>query len=469
MEEQRRAAEREKRNVALSSVLAAVFLTTLKAVVGLLTNSLGILSEAAHSGLDLVAALVTFLAVRVSGRPADRQHHFGHGKVENLSALLETLLLLATCVWIIYEAISRLFFHYVEVEASLWAFAVMGTSILVDIGRSRVLSRAARKHNSQALEADALHFSTDIWSSSVVILGLALVRLADFVPQYRSWLLRADALAALVVAAIVVWISIRLGRRTVDTLLDRAPEGLEERVRAVVASVEHVRECGPLRLRMSGPMTFMEITVRVAPDLPAGLAHQVTTQVEQAVAPLCRPCDVTVHVEPLAAENSLGAQVRAIAAETGLAIHDLRVHRLAEGYRVNLDLELPEVLSLGEAHAVATAFEERLHARLPELARVETHIEVTPAVPGGLGEEVTTYYPDLVERMRGVVEAQDGVTGCHDVHLHRVDGMLYASLHCLCPSTLSMEQAHQRSTQIEGLLRQALPQVAHFLVHVEPG
>ena len=165
------AAEREKRLVALSSVLAAIFLTSMKIVVGLLTHSLGILSEAAHSGLDLIAAAVTLFAVRLSDRPPDREHPYGHGKIENLSALVETLLLLATCVWIIYEAIDRLFFKSVHVEASIWSFIVMGTSIGIDVTRSRALMRTAKKHNSQALEADALHFSTDVWSSSVVIAG----------------------------------------------------------------------------------------------------------------------------------------------------------------------------------------------------------------------------------------------------------------------------------------------------------
>jgi len=168
-------AQKEKREAALSSVVAALLLTGLKLAIGLLTGSLGILAEAAHSGLDLVAALVTFFAVRLSDRPPDEHHLYGYGKIENLSALIETLLLLITCVWIIYEAIQRLFFKSVEIEASIWAFAVMGISIVVDITRSRILYAAARKHKSQALEADALHFSTDIWSSSVVIVGLGLV------------------------------------------------------------------------------------------------------------------------------------------------------------------------------------------------------------------------------------------------------------------------------------------------------
>ena len=206
-------ADREKHWVALSSVLAAIFLTGMKLVVGLMTGSLGILSEAAHSGLDLVAAVVTLFAVRISGRPADREHTYGHGKVENLSALFETVLLLVTCIWIIYEAIQRLFFKEVLVEASIWAFVIMGVSIVIDFSRSRALARVAKKYQSQALEADALHFSTDIWSSSVVIGGLLLVRGADWLGL--AWLTKADALAAMGVAGIVVYISAQLGQRTI--------------------------------------------------------------------------------------------------------------------------------------------------------------------------------------------------------------------------------------------------------------
>src|ERR1700722_5696380 len=165
----------EKRAVAGSSVLAAIAITTLKIVVGVTTGSLGILSEAAHSALDLIAALVTFFSVQVSDKPADADHQYGHGKFENFSAFIETALLLLTCVWIVYESVKRLFFHSVEIEPSAAAFLVMFLSIAVDSWRSRALGRIASKYDSQALEADALHFSTDIWSSSVVIVGLALV------------------------------------------------------------------------------------------------------------------------------------------------------------------------------------------------------------------------------------------------------------------------------------------------------
>src|SRR4030067_1026684 len=260
----RSSAEKEKRFVAMTSVLAAVFLTSMKIVVGLLTGSLGILAEAAHSGLDLVAAGVTYFAVRLSGRPADAEHPYGYGKVENLSALFETFLLLVTCVWIIYEAIQRLFFTSVEVEASFWAFLVMGVSIFIDFGRSRALSRAAQKYNSQALEADALHFSTDIWSSAVVIVGLFFVRLSDRMDI--SWLAKADAVAAIGVAVIVVYVSVQLGRRTIKGLVDAIPPGLQDQlVRAV--KVEGVLDVKQVRVRKSGPETFVDVSLVVKHEM----------------------------------------------------------------------------------------------------------------------------------------------------------------------------------------------------------
>src|SRR5437868_12424585 len=217
----------EKRGVAVNSVLAAIGITALKTVVGVTTGSLGILSEAAHSALDLIAAIVTLMSVRVSDKPADADHQYGHGKIENFSAFIETGLLLLTCIWIVYEAMERLFFHHVEIEPSIAAFVVMFFSMAVDFWRSRALGRIARKYDSQALEADALHFSTDIWSSGVVVLGLLLVLLGR--TYHIDWLRDADPVAALVVAGVVVYVSWRVARRTIDALLDAAAAGVRGR------------------------------------------------------------------------------------------------------------------------------------------------------------------------------------------------------------------------------------------------
>lgn len=291
-------ATREKNNAALSSVIAAVGLTTFKIIVGVLTGSLGILAEAAHSGLDLVAAMVTLFAVRVSGRIPDEEHTYGHGKVENLSALFETLLLLATSVWIIYEAIQRLFFKSVQVEISIWAFLVMGTSIVIDFTRSRILDAAAKKHNSQALEADALHFRTDIWSSSVVIVGLVLVKISELSPKL-SFLHKADAVAALGVALIVIYVSFQLGMRTVQALLDSAPKGSEEKIKQIVESVEGVTDCHRVRVRVSGPVLFADIHIRLDGNMTINQAHEKTLLIQQKVREAFPMMDVVVHPEPI--------------------------------------------------------------------------------------------------------------------------------------------------------------------------
>ncbi len=290
----------EKRRAAAASVLAAVLLTGIKLAVGLATNSLGILSEAAHSGLDLVAALITFLAVHLSDKPADEEHNYGHGKVENFSALVETLLLLVTCVWIIHESVDRLFFKSVTVDASAWAFAVMLVSIVVDVNRSKMLSRAAKKFNSQALEADALHFRTDIWSSSVVLLGLVGVQLGHLFPRL-SVLAKADAVAALGVALIVIGVSFQLGKRTVQALLDTAPRGLAARVRREVEALPGVIDCHQVRVRTSGPRLFIDVHVAVDGSQTLQQAHDLTEVIEARIQGFAQQADITVHPEPAAA------------------------------------------------------------------------------------------------------------------------------------------------------------------------
>jgi cation diffusion facilitator family transporter len=287
----------EKKWAAMSSVIAAVGLTGFKIVVGLTTGSLGILAEAAHSGLDLMAALMTFLAVGISGKPADRNHLYGHGKAENLSALFETLLLLVTCVWIIYEATHRLLFHPVELKVTFWSFTVMITSIVVDVSRSHVLYRAARKYNSQALEADALHFSTDIWSSGVVILGLVCVKIGGRVPGL-AFLHQADSIAAILVGLIVVYISVKLGVRTVQELLDVAPSGIERKIISAVEALPGVTGCHNVRVRYSGPQLFVDIHVLVEGNQTLKEAHNLTEEIERTIQKLIPNADVTVHPEP---------------------------------------------------------------------------------------------------------------------------------------------------------------------------
>ncbi len=283
----------EKIRVAFLSVMAAVFLTAFKMIVGVITGSLGILSEALHSALDFFAAGITWVAVRISSKPADRDHHYGHGKVENLSALIETLLLLITCVWIIYEAISRLKSGETFIEVNAWSYIVVITSIVVDVSRSRALMRVAKKHQSQALEADALHFSTDIWSSAVVLLGLICANFGIYL---------ADSIAALVVACIVIYVSYKLGKRSINFLLDRVPEDTYLKIKAIMDSMNEIEYYHDLRVRASGADIFAELNIHVRTDMGIEESHDLATRVEKRIMSEIPRCHVHVHTEPHKAE-----------------------------------------------------------------------------------------------------------------------------------------------------------------------
>ena len=360
-------ASREKQSVAGTSVLAAIFLTSIKLVVGLMTGSLGILAEAAHSALDLVAAVITLLAVRVSDKPADAHHPYGHGKVENFSALVETLLLLVTCAWIIYEAMQRLLFHAPEVDANVWAFATVLISIIIDVNRSRLLAAAARKHQSQALEADALHFSTDIWSSAVVFLGLILVWLGqNLFPSYATLLTKADALAALGVAVIVLFVSWNLGKRTVEVLLDSAPAGIPSQIATAASGAEGVLNVGQVRVRRSGAQLFVDMTVDVDRNLSFEDTHLVAQAVEEQVQIVAPGADVVVHTDPRENEReSVAERARAIAAHHHAAVHNISVHDTGGRLLVDLHLEVDDHLSLRQAHAIEPAHRARPADREP--------------------------------------------------------------------------------------------------------
>ena len=461
----RKRADREKRRVAVSSVAAALLLVGMKAVVGVWTGSLGILSEALHSGLDLMAAAVTLYAVSVSGRPADREHTYGHAKVENLAALFEALLLLATCAWIVYEAVERLFFKDVAVEATVWAFAVMVVSIAVDVSRSRALMRIARKHSSQALEADAIHFSTDVWSSAVVIVGLGGVLAARWTGA--GWLAKADAAAALGVAAIVVWVSVRLGRRTVAELLDEVPPELGDRV-ARAAAVDGVVEVRTARVRKSGAASFADVTVAVSRASDLERAHAVASRAESAIRRVLPGADVVVHVEPVATDGEdPGTTVVLAASRRGLAAHDVRLFEVDGRRTLELHLEVPETLTVEAAHDEAEAIEADLRRDLPALDRVLVHLE--PAGTEAVGRPVSE------EERRAVLAAVSALPGelgvdCqpHAVEVHRVGGRLAVSLHCGVEPGLPITRAHALTEEVERLLHRRLPGLGRVVVHVEP-
>lgn len=455
----------EKRAAAANSLIAALAITGLKIFVGITTASLGILSEAAHSALDLIAATITLFSVRVSDKPADADHQYGHGKVENFSAFIETGLLLVTCVVIIYEALKRLFFHHVEIEPSLAAFLTLLFSMAVDFWRSRALGTIAAKYDSQALQADALHFSTDVWSSGVVAVGLALVLLGR--KLNASWLVAADPVAALFVAGVIIFVSTRLARRTVDALLDAAPKGARSTIIKALQNIDGLLEVDRVRIRRAGNGYFADVAVGLARNVTFQRSGQLADEVTSTVNRVLPNTDVVVHPIPRAASaENIFDRVRAVATRHNLNVHDVSVQDLDGRLHVEQHLEMDENLPLKDAHDRVSLLEDEIQQEVPELASILTHIESEPATIES-GEQVQRD-ARLEERLKAVSSEFPGILDTHDIEVKRVNGRVYISCHCTFPDEMPLSRVHDLSTALESRFKQEAPELFRVLIHPEP-
>ncbi len=460
---------REKKRAALLSVGSAVLLVSLKTFLVVRTGSLGVLSEALHSGLDLVAAIITFLSVRVSDRPADERHPYGHGKFENFSAFIETGLLALTACYIVYEAFARLFFRSVHIQPSLTAILVLLIALSIDVTRARKLAHVARKYSSEALEADALHFSTDVWSTTVVIIGIGLVWAGEL--WNLPWLSYADALAGLAVAAVILWVGAQLGRRTLDALLDAAPEGLQQEIARAVERIDGVLDVDRVRVRRAGNRHFVDATVSVARTASLEQVHALSDAIEKRIGEIV-PSDVMVHAEPRAPQGEhLFETIRAAAQRLGLAIHDLTAIQQDGRLFVELHLEVDEMLSLREAHRQATDLEEKIRELRDGHAEVNIHIEplgrhiATP--DAGLGEMKQLSHA-VEEFLNRLPSEFDEFLNCHDVRVRQVEHRILVSCHCTMKSALPITQVHDITALLEDRVKEKFPQIFRVTIHPEP-
>ena len=448
----------EKKKVALISILGAILITGLKLIVGLETNSLGILSEAAHSGLDLIAAVMTYMAIRIADKPPDEEHHYGHGKVENVSAFLETLLLFITCAWIIWEAIHRLISGAPHVDANVWGFLVIAFAIIVDVSRSRALKKIAKKYNSQALEADALHFASDIWTSLVVIMGLFFVSLG------YVWI---DAVAAIAVAFLVLFVSYRLGRRTIDALMDRVPEGLHEEIQNIIKNISGVEKIGNIRLRTSGGKLFVDTTVSIQRTTPFQQAHNIMDRIEKAIHSIHHDADVIVHAEPVESENeTIADKVRMIVVEKGLrAPHNLEIHHNNGKYQIDFDIEHRQGKTFVQAHDITTEIEEAIRKKIDSIERVTIHMEESDAEHNEITEEPPS---NIEEEVRQFVMKDKRVLNCPDVGIIKVGNKYNLSLTCQFDKTKTLDEVHKIICELETKLYSKFKEFRRVTVHAEP-
>src|SRR6266478_3325177 len=460
---------REKKRAALLSVGSALLLVSLKTFLMVRTGSLGVLSEALHSGLDLLAAIITFLSVRMSDQPADERHPYGHGKFENFSAFVETGLLALTALYIVYEAFDRLFFHNVHIQPSLTAILVLLVAVMIDVTRARTLAHVARKHSSEALEADALHFATDVWSTTVVIAGIVLVWAGE--AWNLPWLVYADALAGLAVAGVILWVGSRLGRRTLDALLDAAPEGLQQEIARAVGRMEGVLDVDRVRVRRAGNRHFVDATVSVARTASLEQVHALSDAIEKRIGEIV-PSDVMVHAEPRAPQGEhLFEAIRAVAQRKGLAIHDLTAVQQDGQLFIELHLEVDENLSLGDAHRQATELEEKIRELRDGPVEVNIHIEplgrhiATP--DAGLGEmkQLSRAIEEFLNRLPWEF---DELVNCHDVRARQVEHHILVSCHCTMKGSLPITHIHDVTAVLEDRVKEKFPKIYRVTIHPEP-
>src|SRR6267143_1797701 len=429
----------EKKRAALLSIGSAALLLCLKTFLVIRTDSLGILSEALHSGLDLVAAVITFLSVRVSDQPADERHPYGHGKFENFSAFIETGLL------------------------------ILLVALSIDMTRARALNAVAKRYSSEALEADALHFSTDVWSTIVVIMGVALVWAGNV--WNLPWLAYADSLAGLAVAGVILWVGSQLGRRTLDALLDAAPAGLQEQLVTEVGNVDGVLRVERVRLRRAGNRYFVDATVSVARTANLEQVHALTDKIEKRIAQIV-PADVIVHAEPRAPRDEhLFESVRAVALRLGLAVHDVTASQQDGNLFVELHLEVDENLSLSEAHRRATELEDGIRELGKDNVDVNIHIEPLGrhiATPDTRAGEMRQLEMSVESFLNGMPSTYDELINCHDVRVRKVEHHILVSCHCVMKGDLSITRVHDVTAALEDSVKERFPQISRVTIHPEP-
>ena len=451
----------DKERVALGSIAASAGLTAAKAAVGLLTGSLAILSEAGHSLIDLSATVLTYFAVRISGKPADAEHQYGHGKMESVTALAETALLFVLTAIVVWEAVQRLMDtqgHAVEATAA--AFAIIAGSVVVDFFRARVLRRVAKATSSEALEADALHFSSDMWSSIAVLCGLGGVKLG------YSW---ADAAAALVVAVFICIAGYRLGRRTIDTLTDTAPAGVSECVAAITRRVPGVVSVERVRARPAGAVLFVDVAVAVSRTLPLDGVASIKDRLTRAIRAELPTAETTITTEPRALDDeTVRERVMMIARNRGLAIHHVAVQTISGRLSVSADLEVDGTQPLATAHDTATRLEEAIRDELGPGVEVETHIEPLPAdiLPGS--EATPARLGEVREALLVLAADVPNLGEVHDVRVRETSDGEIVNFHCRVAPALSVTAVHDLVDTLEHGLRQRFPSIQRVIGHAEP-
>ena len=449
-----------KQRVAAISIAASASMAAVKFAVGIAIGSIALISEALHSSVDMIATVITWIVVRISDKPADAEHHYGHGKLESLSALGVIALLYILAGGIVVEAYARLREGAAPPTLTALPFVVLVIDIAVNFWRARALHRTAMDTKSQALEADALHFASDVIGSVAVIIGLGLSALG------YAW---GDAGAAIAVAVLIALLGLKLGRRTIETLLDQAPEGASEKAKNAIRAIPGVVDVERLRVRMVGARHFVDATVQVPRTYPIDRIDAIKQMAQSAVSDVLEDADLTFTAIPVARNNeSVRERIMVIARNSGLAIHHVTVHDLGGKLTVSIDLEVDGEMPLNKAHDIAHTLEHAIRDEFGMDVEVDTHIEpLEPELPHGVDADSARV--DAVQQALTKLAAESGaISDVHNVRVRNTDAGEIVNFHCRATPAMSVIDVHHKVDEIERGLRRAFPSVKRVISHAEP-
>jgi len=453
-----------KVKVALNSLFAAVFITGIKILAAYFSGSLAILTEVVNSGIDIFVCLVTIFSVKYAAKPADEDHNYGHEKAENISALIQVLFLFGTSSFILYEAVQRIFLgKHPDLNITIWTFAALITSMVIDFIRARALNKIADETKSNALKADALHFSSDIMSSMIVIVGLIF--------SYYGFD-KADAISAFVVAIIIIALGVKMSRKAIDSLLDRVPPGLSEKIRYETLLIEGVEGIRNFRIRSTGPKIFIDMVINISRIIPFSKAHDIMDAVERRLNQLIDNADIVIHSEPVETDKeTINDKIKMIVNSYGLKCHDIFSHKIGTDIISELHIEVTDTNDLIKAHDRITEVEERIKSEIGIISNVKIHIDEPSNILYDT-TDITAKSEDMITEIKKIISRNKDVTECGEFSVIITNGKIRVSLNCTFDYHFSLDEVHDIVTLLESKilseLKERYPKLSNVIIHAEP-
>lgn len=444
-------------------MFAAIFIVVIKFAATYLSGSLGVLSELFHSSTDLVATIATIISVKYSSKPPDEMHNYGHEKIESFSALFQVVILVGMCAYLIYESIERLINH-IPVNISIFTFSVILICIFIDISRSRALMKVAKETKSQALEADSLHFASDIWSSVVVLIGMVFT--------YFNLSTLADPISAIVVSILIIIATMRLTKRAFDALMDRVPQGLRESIDKEIKSMEGVEGIKKFRIRSSGSKIFIDMVILIARTKMFSKTHEIMDTVERRIKELAPDSDIVIHSEPIETQDeTINDKIRMIVNNEGFKCHDIFSHKIEKDIFTELHVEIDNTNDLSQAHKNISRLEEKIIKEIPVISKVNIHLD-EPSELLFDTIDVTSQSNELIRNVENILSENNYIKKYYDIKVISSNEKLRISMKCEFEEGLTFEEVHEKVTILESKIylhiKELYPNLSNVIIHAEP-